>query len=258
MTSDHQCSLNGLELTTENGRSVIGDAVYDLRFIAMNQEEFAKHVSKSGLLTTEELVPIYEKFSKLESPLLQWKLPEREKTFNATNEKIRISRFSAFPNKDYSIYNYYGYGYCGDHSPTKLEQRDRDYLSFSVDQCALFLGVRLFAASKVYPGQSNTYQVDLRVNGKSTNDSRSVTYKPQTMEHSIPGSDVMFKSPILVQENEIVKMDAGIFGPPSCFGRCGKSTVKVQGITVKFLDSDICNTRTCVSQGQFHDIILSV
>ena len=259
---DYQCSLNGLELTTENRRSVIGDAVYDLRFIAMKQEEFAKHVSKSGLLTTEELVPIYEKFNKLESPLLKWKLPEREKTFNATNEKVRISRFSAF--YDYSTpdwqYNYstaYNSGMFSNNIPP-TEQRDRDYLSFSVDQCALFLGVRLFAASKANRGQSNTYQVDLMVNGKSTNDSRSVTYKPQTMEHSIPGFDVMFKTPILVKENEIVKIDAGIYGLPSCFGRCGKSTVKVQGITVKFLDSDICNTRTCVSQGQFHEIMLSV
>ena len=56
---DHQCSLKGLEPTTENRRSVIGEAIYDLRFIAMNQEVFAKHVSKSGLLTTQDLVPIY-------------------------------------------------------------------------------------------------------------------------------------------------------------------------------------------------------
>ena len=69
----------------------------------------------------------------------------------------------------------------------------------------------------------------------------------------------MFKSPILVQEHEIVKIDAGIYGRPSCFGRCGQRAAKVRGITVKFLDpADICNTRTCVSQGQFHEIILSV
>ena len=263
---DHQCLQKSFQLTTENRRSVIGDAVYDLRFIAMNQEEFAKHVSKSGLLTTEELVPIYEKFSKLESPLLKWKLPEREKTFNATNEKIRISRFPAFSNNDYSISNWeynnnssrFSRSSRSRHATREVYGPDRDYLSFSVDQCALFLGVRLFAASKVNPEQSSTYQVDLRVNRKTTNDSGSVTCEPQTMEHGIAGFDVMLESPILVKENEIVEMDVGIYGPPSCFGRCGKRTVKVQGITAKFLDSDICNTRTCVSQGQFHEIILSV
>ena len=70
--------------------------MYDLRFIGLKQE-FAKHVSKSGLLTTDELAPTYEKFNKLESPLLKWKLPERKQpTFDPTNETIRITRFSFY------------------------------------------------------------------------------------------------------------------------------------------------------------------
>ena len=68
----------------------------------------------------------------------------------------------------------------------------------------------------------------------------------------------MLNSPILVQKNEIVKMNALIKGPPSPFGRRGKSTVKKRGITVNFIESDECSPRTCVSQGQFHEIILSV
>ena len=62
------------------------------------QEEFAKHVSKSGLLITAELVPTYENFNKLESPLLKWKLPESKQrpTFDPTNETIRITRFSFY------------------------------------------------------------------------------------------------------------------------------------------------------------------
>ena len=268
---DHQCSQKSLELTTENRRSVIGDAVYDLRFIAMNQEEFAKHVSKSGLLIAEELVPIYEKVNKLESPLLKWKLPEREKTFKASNKIIRISRFSAFSkNESYPpSWQYSGQRAPYGQSQPQVDSNNRDYLSFSVDQCALFLGVRLLAASKVRSGCSNTYQVGLTVNGQSsqsanfgTNTMESVTtYVPDTKEHGIPGFDVMLKSPILVKENEVVTINAGIVGPPSHFGWRGKPIVKGRRITVKFLDSsdsDACNARTCVSQGQFHQIILSV
>ena len=92
---DHQCSERGLELTTENRRSVIGNAVHDLRFLALNQEEFAKHVSKSGLLNAEELVPIYEKFSNLPSPLLKWTLSKRE-VYDPTLKMLRICRFSIF------------------------------------------------------------------------------------------------------------------------------------------------------------------
>jgi hypothetical protein len=99
------------------------------------------------------------------------------------------------------------------------------------------------------------------VAGPPENTQRSfTTYSPNT-GHGIPGFDVMLKSPILVRENEIVRMDAGIVGPPSHFGWRGKPIVKEGRITVEFLDSSdshACNARTCVSQGQFHQIILSV
>ncbi len=75
---DIQCSHRGLELTGKNRRSVIGEAIYDFRFFGMSHTEFAQHVSKSGVLTAEELVPIYEKFLGIDSPALKWKLPNRK------------------------------------------------------------------------------------------------------------------------------------------------------------------------------------
>jgi hypothetical protein len=262
---DHQCSQKGLELTTENRRSVIGDAVYDLRFIAMNQGEFATHVSKSGLLIAEELVPIYEKINKLDAPLLKWKLPKREiETFTASNERIRISRFPRQSQKVCSTHWQYGPNQSNDFvfggHYKEMPQTERDYLSFSVDQCALFVGVRFFAESEVpqYRQYNNTYCVKMSINGSSTEDMRLASYTPQKNVNGISGFDVMLKSPILVRKDEVVKMEAQISGPPSPFGRYGKSEVKVKGVTVRFYDSDICSTRTCVSQGQFHEIILSV
>ena len=242
---DHQCSERGLELTTENRRSVIGDAVYDLRFIGLNQEEFAKYVSKSGLLTTDELVPIYEKLNKLESPLLKWTLPERKKeqTFDPTNRKIRISRFSE---NSYSTSPSWSYG-----------SQKRDYLSFSVDQCALFLGVRFFGTDRINHYDSNTVVLKVVVDNMR-NYSTTGAHKEQLKEQSTPAFDVMFEPPILIQKKEIVKMEATISGRPSYFGRRGKSTVKKRGITVNFIEPDHESTRTCVFQGQFQQIILSV
>ena len=62
--SDFQCSKKG---TMESKRSVIDDAIYDLRFFAMTQEEFAQNVATSGLLTAEEIVLIYNKFNGIDS-----------------------------------------------------------------------------------------------------------------------------------------------------------------------------------------------
>jgi hypothetical protein len=45
--SNFQCSKRDIEATRENRRSVIGDAIYDLRFLAMNEKEFAQNVATS-------------------------------------------------------------------------------------------------------------------------------------------------------------------------------------------------------------------
>jgi hypothetical protein len=47
MESDFKCSEKDIEATRENRRSVIGDAIYDLRFLAMNEKEFAQNVATS-------------------------------------------------------------------------------------------------------------------------------------------------------------------------------------------------------------------
>ena len=83
--SDSQCSKNDMEPTNENKRSVIGDAVYRLRFLAMCQYEFAQNVATSGLLTAEEMIPIYNMFNGVQSPDLKWTISE--KRFDKTTSK---------------------------------------------------------------------------------------------------------------------------------------------------------------------------
>ena len=75
--SDSECSRKDIEPTRENKRSLIGDAIYDLRFLAMSQYEFAVNVATSGLLTAEEIVPIYNTFNGIESSDLKWKLSDK-------------------------------------------------------------------------------------------------------------------------------------------------------------------------------------
>ena len=72
--SDFQCLKKDIDATRENRRSVIGDAICDLRFLAMTQKEFAQTVATSGLLTAEEIVLIYNKFNGIDSLDLKWKL----------------------------------------------------------------------------------------------------------------------------------------------------------------------------------------
>ena len=65
------------KVTRRNRRSAIGDAIYDLRFLAMTEREFAQNVATSGLLTAEEMIPIYNKFNDIDSSELKWKLSKK-------------------------------------------------------------------------------------------------------------------------------------------------------------------------------------
>ena len=56
--ADHQCSLKNLETTGANRRMVLGDAIYSIRFLLMNQSEFVTHVMPTDILQDNVTVAI--------------------------------------------------------------------------------------------------------------------------------------------------------------------------------------------------------
>ena len=56
--ADHQCSLKHLDTSGANRRMVLGDAIYSIRFLLMNQSEFATHVMPTDILQNNETVAI--------------------------------------------------------------------------------------------------------------------------------------------------------------------------------------------------------
>ena len=95
--SDSQCSTKGMDSTRENKRSVIGDTMYDLRFLAMSQNEFAQNVAASELLTAEEMIPIYNKFNGVQSPDLKWTISEKcvNRTTFRPNTGLQVDQITA-------------------------------------------------------------------------------------------------------------------------------------------------------------------
>ena len=90
--SDFQCSKNDMEPTRENKRSAIGDAIYHLRFLAMSQNEFAQNVATSGLLTAEEMIPIYNMFNGVQSPDLKWTISQKRGRYMSESERLKIAK----------------------------------------------------------------------------------------------------------------------------------------------------------------------
>ncbi|KAL3078037.1 hypothetical protein niasHT_036920 [Heterodera trifolii] len=58
--ADEKCCQNGIECSSENRRSLLGPALFKIRFPNIHEENFAKCVVPSGVLTMEEVLGVYQ------------------------------------------------------------------------------------------------------------------------------------------------------------------------------------------------------
>lgn len=61
--SKYQCQLQGMWVTEQNQRKVLGDSIFRIRFLSMTEENFKQHVVSSGILTDDEIHAIAETIS---------------------------------------------------------------------------------------------------------------------------------------------------------------------------------------------------
>lgn len=225
--SEVQCIEKKLTPNFENRRSVIGDAIHVIKFLGMNEEDFAERFMKSGLFSSEELVQMSASFIK-------GALCKRESTSNTLKVTYQEVEFRRFNSATQDTWQY--------------DSWKPDRLCFSVSKDALFHGTCLFGNSK-----RSEYDVTLEVKGVKV--SGKYSHKRQV---GLFGFNVMFKSPIVIKANEVVTITARIKGPPSFMGTRGLTTVERHGVTVTLMDAAPPNHGTSVAQGQFYSIILSI
>ncbi len=234
---DEQCSKKQLKVSGENRRAVLQDAVYDVAFLSMSHEDFAKHVHLSGLLSAEEMVSVYGTLCGAELPCVKWK----KRRSNCLVKFVRIARFLLSnvknPSKIFSRWTY--------------TSGKPDCLSFSVNRKALFHGVRLFGDR-----EGSQYKVVLKLDGTEL---VSGSFTSKVNKDDISGFDVMVSPPVIVKKGSTVKISATISGPISCFGENGMAKVERGALTVTFNNYTIDkNTNgTICSEGQFYEIFIS-
>ena len=228
--ADSECARQGLDVNDDKTarRRVLGDSVYEIRFLAMSHENFVKHVSATGILTDTEIVSISQKVCGMEVAGLKWK--KREK---------RQPRLVIFPRFDPTKVGSYSWGYSG--SP--------DALTIVVNKPVLFHGVRLFGS------QGNQYEVKFMIKDKNV----TGTYTSEQDNEGVPGYDVMLPSPLPLLANQDYTISATITGPTSYRGVRGKSSVTIDDIVVTFKDAPegLSPNSTRQTKGQFNKIFLS-
>lgn len=233
-----ECTRRSWELTTENKRKVLGDALYMIRFPLMTIEEFAHNVAQSELLTDKEVVNLFLFFTVSSKPSLPFSLEPR---CCITGEECSVNRFRNRPQARW--------GYSG----------TSDRIRFLTDSPIFVTGFGLFGSIH---GPSE-YEANIEVihtgSGKviATNTTSFVSDGTDSMFR------VMFKYPVEITQNTNYTACATLKGVDSYYGTNGCRTVTVNlgkgdakgTVTFQFSYAAGCNNGTSVEDGQIPEIL---
>ena len=226
--TDSECARQGINIEEDKTarRRVLGDSVYEIRFLEMSQEDIVKYVSPTEVLTDREMIRIFQKLYGLHIADLKW--------MEGRKKYVPVVSFSRFDpgNVNRNTWNHNG---------------DSDTLTLTVNKAVLFHGVRLFGDTG-----GSQYEVKFTVKDKTV----TGTYTSQQND-GVWSYDVMLSNPIPFLPNEEFTIIATIRGPTSCTSGSGKQSVKVGNIVVKFKNSSLSKNGTSNTGGQFFQIFLS-
>ena len=93
--TNSECARQGINIKEDKiaRRRVLGDSLYEIRFLAMSEQDFATYATSSGLLTYVEIVAIFQKFNGLHMPNLKWK-NHGKRQLPRLQALVGISRFA--------------------------------------------------------------------------------------------------------------------------------------------------------------------
>ena len=224
--ADSECARQGINFQEDKTarRRVLGDSLYEIRFLEMSQEDFAKYVSTTGILTDAEIVSIFQKFNKLDVTDLKWKQGKRQ-----ARVELGLTRFTSFgtdvlwPLISGNLYN--------------------AFITLTVNKVVLFHGVRLLGS------RGEQYVVKLVIKNLTV----TGTFTSQEDANGMWGYDVMLAKPIALLPDEKFTLKARIEGRLSHYGQSVKSSVKVDDIVMYGVDDKAENK----TKDLFYKIYLS-
>ena len=238
--AEHQCKKQQREVSGEEKRKILGDAVNLIRFPLMKQEEFASLVPKTKVLPKEDALNVFLYFNNaLESPLKFSNVPRR---LSLNTDIKRVMRFKTIV--DGGMLN---------------DGRMPQSVAFSVNHNVIIHGVRLFGSEgATYNVTVGIYSKGIWSNIELKHTEEVGTFKTdKEMTDSYYGFDVLFKEPVPVEKNKTYEIRAMIRGPRSYNGDQGQAQVTANKICFSFSNTAFRCSLTNVKGGQFPKLIFS-
>ena len=208
--SGKQCLKSGIEATGENRRAILGDAIYNIRFLAMSKEDFSHHVLPSDLLTTDECIRILKRINgRSADGTLKW--TKRDPRPRAG--LLSFTRFDLLDREEGWTWSY----------NDKL-----DVLAFTVNKPIRFHGVQLFGDAK-----GSDFDVVFNIDGAPTVQGK---FRSRLRGDGISTFNIFLAEPVHIEANQKIRIWAEIHGPESLFRMDGKQSVQCGDIVMTFFD----------------------
>ena len=233
--SEAECHRRGIEITSANQRMVIGRCLNLIRFPIMSMEQFAQEVVPTNILTTEEVVSLYQ--YKILYPKPQIDFP----TNSRASPEIVVGRFQESSGCITTGYN--------------------EVIRFSVDRRIFLTGLGLYG----YNGSSFDVLIDVTDCEAVKKDWYEI---PIFDLYSVPCSSTVFtvwlNEPIKIQPGKTYEISVHLSGGShTYYGLSGRQIVESEisgtGKKVTFKFENASGSRnTFVSRGQIPQLMFRV
>lgn len=224
-----ECERQGLSLTPENKRKVLGDSLYLVRLPIMSLEEYANGPAQSQILSLKETNDVFLHFTAECKPQLPFSQKPRT--------GLKSHKCHRFQSSAYRSNQWRYRGRC-------------DSIQFAVDKRIFIAGFGLFGSSN----GSAKYQVkiELKRNGVVLGQS----FKKFSSDGSSNTFSVVFDIPIKVEPDCYYTASAELDGTElSYFGQEGMAEILCAGVMFLFQCSSDSTNGTGVQGGQIPELL---
>ena len=226
--AEYKCHMKCVEASSENRREMLGALLALVRFPIMHLKDFANKVSRSGILSSEELNALFQYFCCDVRPPVQYINKHRH-----THEDCQRVRCERFPRTSS------GWGYTG----------EPDQVAFKVDHPIYLLGVSLYGS----PSGPEKYYVDIKIteNDKTLHEDR---YGFQSDGNTLT-YDVLLGCPVYITAEASCTIYARLNGACSFYGQDGYRSVTHGGVLFEFMEPHRTSNGTGPFSGQIPAIL---
>ena len=229
----HQCEkADRHQISGDEKRKTVGDAIHLVRFPVMKHETFAATVPKTELLSKEEMCDLFLHFHGAKESTA---FSEIERTGDILARISRLNRQRSHVTRDSW---YYAEGCC-------------DALAFSASCDVSIHGVRLYGS----PGGGYSVTVGIYRDETKLTEETGTFVTEKATPNRYNGYDVLFKKPADVKKDVKYEVRAVIKGPSSDCGNFATSESACDNVSFSFYPSKSSTNSTSPSVGQFPEIL---